>query len=218
MVIISNKIKIPTVGMEDDKMTKKEPKEVRIETLLAAAVEEFIEKGYDGASVDAIAKKAGVSKGGFYHHFPNKEVLLMEANRKLSEPVAAMAEKAYYNSSALDGLSIYIREYMEYWCSHQRELSFFFLSMSKALQSDILMKYYQEYAKETTDFFIGIFQKAVETGEADIPDPVSYGITLMGALDGVLTYSIIHPEEDIDALSKRIEKIWLDNGRRSCNE
>ncbi len=65
-------------------MAKNEPKEVRVNEIIQAAIEEFIEKGYDGASMDQIAKRAGVSKGGVYYHFPNKEVLLMMANEKIS--------------------------------------------------------------------------------------------------------------------------------------
>ncbi|AIQ16426.1 hypothetical protein H70357_06870 [Paenibacillus sp. FSL H7-0357] len=190
-------------------MTKKQLKEHRVESLLMAAVEEFLEKGYDGASVDAIAKRAGVSKGGFYHHFPNKEVLLMEANQKLSEPIMEMAEKAYSNSSVMDGLRQYIKEYLNYWASRPRELSFFFLSMSKALQAPALMEYYREYVNQSTAFFVGMFQKAVESGETDLRDPEAYGISLMGALDGVVSYAMIHPEEDIELLVERFEQVWL---------
>jgi len=190
-------------------MAKKQPKEVRIESLLMAAVEEFLEKGYDGASVDAIARRAGVSKGGFYHHFPNKEVLLMEANQKLSEPIMEMMEKACLNRSAIDGLRQYIKEYLKYWVCRPRELSFFFLSMSKALESPALMEYYREYVKQSTAFFVGMFQKAVESGAADMRDPEAYGISLMGALDGVVAYVIIHPEEDIEILVERFEQVWL---------
>ncbi|MEK5023728.1 TetR/AcrR family transcriptional regulator [Paenibacillus sp. FSL M7-1046] len=190
-------------------MTKKQLKEHRVESLLMAAVEEFLEKGYDGASVDAIAKRAGVSKGGFYHHFPNKEVLLMEANQKLSEPIMEMAEKAYSNSSVMDGLRQYIKEYLNYWASRPRELSFFFLSMSKALQAPALMEYYREYVNQSTAFLIGMFQKAMESGEADLRDPEAYGISLMGALDGVVSYAMIHPEEDIELLVERFEQVWL---------
>ncbi|WP_342438759.1 TetR/AcrR family transcriptional regulator [Paenibacillus sp. FSL L8-0436] len=190
-------------------MTKKQLKEHRVESLLMAAVEEFLEKGYDGASVDAIAKRAGVSKGGFYHHFPNKEVLLMEANQKLSEPIMEMAEKAYSNSSVMDGLRQYIQEYLNYWASRPRELSFFFLSMSKALQAPALMEYYREYVNQSTAFLVGMFQKAVESGEADLKDPEAYGISLMGALDGVVSYVMIHPEEDVELLVERFEQVWL---------
>lgn len=190
-------------------MTKKQLKELRVESLLLAAVEEFLEKGYDGASVDAIARRAGVSKGGFYHYFPNKEVLLMEANQKLSEPLIEMAEKAIMNSRAMDGLRQYIKDYLSFWASRPRELSFLFLSMSKALQAPALMEYYKEYVKQSTSFFVGMFQKAVESGETEMKDPEAYGISLMGALDGVVSYAMIHPEEDIELLAERFGQVWL---------
>lgn len=194
-------------------MSQKLPKEVRVDALLNAAVEEFLQKGYEGASIDAISKRAGVSKGGFYHHFPNKEVLLMMANRKLSEPFEAMAEAAYASESAVAGLRLYIREYLTYWVNRPREMSFFFLSMSKAFETDVLMAYYKAYVEASAEFFTGMFQKAVLTGELAIDDPAAYGITLMGALDGVMSYLIIHPEEDLDMLASRLEKIWLGRER-----
>lgn len=190
-------------------MSRKQPKELRIESILMAAVEEFLEKGYTGASVDAIARRAGISKGGFYHHFPNKEVLLMEANRKLSEPIMEIVKKAISNESALDGLAFYIEEYIKYWFKRPRELSFLFLSMSKAFESPILMDYYKEYAEYSTAFFVRMFEKAVQLGEADITDIEAAGISLMGALDGVLTYAIIHSDIEIETLVQRFRLIWL---------
>jgi len=192
-------------------MSKKLSKEIRIESILTAAVEEFLEKGYEGASVDAIAKRAGVSKGGLYYHFTNKEVVLMEANRKLSEPIMDVIEKTYQNESAINGLKVYVKEYLKYWVFRPRELSFFFLSMSKALESPVLMEYYKEYVKESTAFFVGMFQKAVDLGEANISDPEAYGISLMGALDGVLSYVMVSPEIDIEILAERFIQIWLKN-------
>ena len=192
-------------------MSKKLPKEVRVESLLMAAVEEFLEKGYEGTSVDAIAKRAGVSKGGLYYHFPNKEVIMMEANRKLSEPIMEMIEKANRNESAIGGLKEYIKEYIKYWVFHDRELSFFFLSMSKALASPILMEYYRKYINESTSFFVSMFQKAVDLGEANISNPETYGISLMGALDGVLSYIMVNPETSIEILTEHIMQIWLKN-------
>jgi AcrR family transcriptional regulator len=37
-----------------------------------AAFEEIYRRGYQGASLDAILSKAGVTKGALYHHFPDK--------------------------------------------------------------------------------------------------------------------------------------------------
>lgn len=190
-------------------MTKKQSRESRMESLLTAAIEEFIEKGYNGTSMDSIAKRAGVSKGGLYHYFPTKEVLLMEANNKISEPISRMALMALSNNSAIEGIRYYIRQYIDYWLPRKKELSFTFLSMSKALESDILMDYFKEYVTQSSAFFVEMFRKAKNSGEINISDPEAYGISLMGALDGVLTYAVVHPQEDIATLCARIEKVWM---------
>lgn len=189
-------------------MTKKAIREVRMDSIIAAAIEEFLEKGYEKTSIDAIAIRAGVSKGGVYHHFPNKESVLVEANRKLSEPIEEIAARAYENENAINGLKYFIREYFDYWLQRPKELSFYFFSMSKAYESETLMKMYQDYTKSMTTFYVELFQRAKEQG-AQVEDAEASGITLMGAIDGVLTYALMNPEMDIPLLIKRITKIWI---------
>jgi len=46
--------------------------------ILDAAVSLFAELGYDATSVSMIITRAGVAKGGFYHHFASKNELLYE--------------------------------------------------------------------------------------------------------------------------------------------
>jgi len=43
--------------------------------ILETAAKHFAEKGYAGTSVNDVIKEAGVTKGGFYFHFPSKEAL-----------------------------------------------------------------------------------------------------------------------------------------------
>lgn len=43
--------------------------------ILAAAFGEFHLRGFQGASLDTIVAKAGVTKGALYHHFPDKAAL-----------------------------------------------------------------------------------------------------------------------------------------------
>ena len=43
--------------------------------LIDAAFEEIHEKGFQGASLDDILARTGVTKGALYHHFPNKLAL-----------------------------------------------------------------------------------------------------------------------------------------------
>ena len=49
--------------------------------LLDAAILEFSEKGMNGARIDDIAERAGVTKGAIYTHFDGREDLLVEACR-----------------------------------------------------------------------------------------------------------------------------------------
>lgn len=44
--------------------------------IIEAGYDLFAENGYDKTSVAQIIKKAGASKGGFYHHFKSKEEIL----------------------------------------------------------------------------------------------------------------------------------------------
>ena len=46
--------------------------------ILEAAEECFARYGYDATGVAEICRRAGVTKGGFYHHFPSKQALFLE--------------------------------------------------------------------------------------------------------------------------------------------
>jgi AcrR family transcriptional regulator len=46
--------------------------------VLDAAVNLFAEQGYDATSVAQVIGRAGLTKGGFYHHFASKDALLYE--------------------------------------------------------------------------------------------------------------------------------------------
>jgi AcrR family transcriptional regulator len=50
--------------------------------ILDAAFEVFLERGYEGASMEAIARRVGVSKPVVYSSFPSKEALFGELLRR----------------------------------------------------------------------------------------------------------------------------------------
>ena len=52
------------------------------ERILKAAFKEFAEKGFAGARVDAIARRAGINKRMLYHYFGDKEALFRQVLRR----------------------------------------------------------------------------------------------------------------------------------------
>ena len=83
-------------------------KESSRKEILKAAREEFLEKGYKGASLRSICKKAGVTTGAFYFQFENKEQLLDEILRPVITYFSAMVQKSTMEefegeSSSADG-------------------------------------------------------------------------------------------------------------------
>jgi AcrR family transcriptional regulator len=64
-----------------------------LESLLAAAFRVFRERGYDATSVEMIAKAAGITKSGVYHHVRTKEELLERGVDRIQERINAVLEE-----------------------------------------------------------------------------------------------------------------------------
>jgi len=69
--------------------------------ILAAAQEEFKEKGFLGASMDSLAKRAEVSKRTVYNHFPSKEFLFHNIVKQLCDSFSQAVNIEYQSSKPL---------------------------------------------------------------------------------------------------------------------
>jgi AcrR family transcriptional regulator len=65
-----------------------------LDTLLPIAVEVFNERGFDGTSMDDLAKRLGIGKSAIYHHVPSKDALLGLALDRALDGLAEVAERA----------------------------------------------------------------------------------------------------------------------------
>jgi TetR/AcrR family transcriptional regulator, transcriptional repressor for nem operon len=66
--------------------------------LLDAAIEVVRKQGYAATSVDEMCKKAGVTKGAFFHHFESKDALAVAAANHWSETTGALFAQAPYHT------------------------------------------------------------------------------------------------------------------------
>ncbi|MEU8569183.1 TetR/AcrR family transcriptional regulator [Streptomyces pathocidini] len=84
------------------------------ESLLAVAVEVFIERGYDGTSMEHLSRAAGISKSSIYHHVRGKEELLRLAiSRALDALFGILREPDAEHGRALDRLEYVTRRTAE---------------------------------------------------------------------------------------------------------
>lgn len=84
---------------------RKEQAKITKQRIVDVATGLFGRRGYEAVTVDDICDEAGVSKGGFYHHFPSKDQILLEQfmkvdsfYRQLEQRIAregSMEEKLY---------------------------------------------------------------------------------------------------------------------------
>jgi len=81
-------------------------------TLLRAAASAFATRGYDGASIDAIAASVRLSKGAVYAHFPSKLDLYLEVLAMLREQAEHRLERVTAAIAAGSGAMDAARQYL----------------------------------------------------------------------------------------------------------
>lgn len=69
--------------------------------ILDALEELLIEGGAPNITLEAVAARAGVSKGGLLYHFPGKEPLLVGAVERLGERVDAQLQRAIAEGTSI---------------------------------------------------------------------------------------------------------------------
>src|SRR6266487_4744597 len=79
------------------------------QALLSAANAAFIEQGADDASLEEIARRAGVGIGTLYRHFPTRQALLEAVYRDQVESLRARAEELREAESPGDAFAEWLR-------------------------------------------------------------------------------------------------------------
>ena len=149
-----------------------EPKKGRkFDQVLEGARKVFMSDGFEGASVDDIAKAAGVSKATLYSYFPDKRFLFMQVAR------IECARQADHAIETID-MDAPVREVL---CAIATEMVDFIMSpFGKRIfricvgESDrfpeLGREFYESGPMLIRDRLVEYFKKAVEGGELEITD------------------------------------------------
>ena len=92
----------------------KERKPYDTDAIVDIAVQVFLRRGYDGASLDQVAAAAGITKASIYYHADGKEALLARgAGRALKALFAVLEEPAAREGREIDRLKHVVRRTVE---------------------------------------------------------------------------------------------------------
>jgi len=85
------------------------------ERILKAAQEAFAKKGFNGVSMEEIAKAAGVKKALIYYYFPSKENLFEEVwTRTIDEIEESLFKEVENEKSYMRKLKKFLRSYIDF--------------------------------------------------------------------------------------------------------
>lgn len=183
----------------------------RINSIIIAAYNEFIEKGYEQTSMNNIAERASLSKGGLYHHFTSKEELLFAINSYIMQPIASLMRKTELCDSPFSGLKQFISGYFNFWIEHKKDLEINLIVISKLIQSNDGRNTYNEYINNMKGFFEFMLIKATEQKEIKNCDINLISSLLFTILEGNLIKIAANNSIDADMPLKEIEKTIFDD-------
>ncbi len=184
--------------------------------LLEAAQAAFAELGYEGAGVAEVCRRAGVSKGAFYHHFPSKQALflaLLEA--WLSQLDASIAALSASPAPVPDQL-LELAHLVEVVLAAGRDqlplfLDFWSQGVRDPVVSDALQGHYHHY-QETFTLWL---ERGVTEGSLKPVHTPELARALVALGVGIVLQGLLDPQQDWGAIARQGIHALLDGIRRN---
>ncbi len=104
-----------------------------IDPVLAAAIDSFVETGYHGATMREIAQRAGMSVPGVYHHYRDKQDLLVRALDLTMDELHWRVGAARESADGGRDRVVAVVEALALFHTHRRELAFIGASEMRSL-------------------------------------------------------------------------------------
>lgn len=136
--------------MKNAYQRKKEPAENR-RLLLDVAFEMVSEQGMDAITLEAVAVRAGLSKGGLLHHFRSKSALQEALFRESLEQFSASVRQEREQSPDISPAMAYLRAALADLASENRRRALLFLfqaAMKEAYYRTHLTEWYKQHLPE----------------------------------------------------------------------
>jgi len=143
----------------------------KFDQVVAGARDVFMAQGFEGASVDLIAKKAGVSKATLYSYFPDKRILFVEVAKQECDHQANRAlEIDRVDLPAREMLTNVASKMMEFLTSPFAQRIFRICVAESDRFPELGREFYVSGPKLLEDRLVDYFRLATARGELEIQD------------------------------------------------
>jgi AcrR family transcriptional regulator len=198
---------------DSNNKTRRERLEEREDNIIAAAHDEFVENGFDGAKIAGIARRAGVAEGTLYLYFKNKSALLGAVVGAFYERLTAgAAEGVALRHVTEDRLTFLVQHHLQ---SCLREWSILVLAMPALYQAgNYRNSEYFGFNRSYVAVFDGVVREGIARGEirADLPLHVLRDL-FYGALEHAVRTIMVREQAltqqaDIDLLTEQLMSMF----------
>ncbi|WP_028314250.1 TetR/AcrR family transcriptional regulator [Desulfatibacillum aliphaticivorans] len=203
------------VAKDPNKLTKRQEQAMITHRRIYETASQLIaEKGFDNVTVDEICKAAGVAKGGFYHHFPSKDDLVVETYRLIDGHFVNSMDSAPQPLPAKEGI-LWVAEFMAT------------TAMSRG--HSFCRQIYRSQLEKGTDFFVSperpfykqirtFITQSLENGEIASPLPPDEltAIILLTARGVIYDWCLLRGSYNIVSFMQKTVGAILDGIWKSC--
>lgn len=163
----------------------------RNKSILEAASSLFMERGFDGTSMDAVAKQAGVSKQTVYSHFSNKDILFSSAITNKMEDYFPDREQLIKSEGTLEVELTRVARQLSTLLMSDDAMSVFRLLVSQAPKGPHLAKIFWEAGPAVMLGILTEFlEKWVKKGALKIDDLEEAAMLMINLLKGHLHFTL----------------------------
>ena len=184
----------------------------RRDALIHAAMAVFAEHGYHRSTMQAVAERAGVSKGGIYGYFESKEDLLLGTAETLLTALSEQSLRVLETGDApIRERVVRFVESLITGVDAWNELSTSILQVWAELGADAdqpLRKLMADLYLSTAERITRVFDEAVTRGEAAPFATDAAALALMAALDGEILQAILIPDRFKQAFDSGLVAQW----------
>ncbi|GAB7143860.1 TetR/AcrR family transcriptional regulator [Mycobacterium riyadhense] len=187
--------------------------------ILRAARQVFSERGYDGATFQAIAIRADLTRPAINHYFPSKRALYREVVERTNElVVAAGIDEARRETTLMGRLAVFIAVAMKANSEYPSASAFLITNVLESQRHPELSQTENDAVLVSREFLTLAVNDAIERGEviADIDVPALVE-TLLVVLCGVGFYAgYVRSAEEMAALIDMLRQllggtVWRSN-------